>query len=110
MQILPIINYNMIEIIKSDVFDKWLEGLRDRNAKIRVLTRLDRLAAGNFGDLKTVGGGVLEMRIKYGPGYRVYLKRRGSLVVVVLAGGDKSSQQKDIKLAQSLAKHWNDTI
>ena len=99
----------MIEIVKSNVFDRWLEGLTDRNARVRVLTRLDRLAAGNFGDLKTVGGGILEMRITYGPGYRIYLKRHGNLVVVVLAGGDKSTQQKDIALAQSLAKHWSDT-
>jgi putative addiction module killer protein len=97
----------MIEIFRSTTFNSWLADLKDRNARVRVLTRLDRLANGNFGDLKTVGGGIFEMRIDYGPGYRIYLKRHGDVVVVILAGGNKTTQQKDIALAQSLAKSWS---
>ncbi len=95
----------MIEIRKTDVFAKWLDGLHDIRARVRILVRIERLAYGNPGDVKAVGEGVSELRINYGPGYRVYYKRRGEKVVVLLAGGDKSTQAKDIKTALRLAKN-----
>ena len=95
----------MIEIRKTDNFAKWINGLRDIRARARILVRIERLASGNPGDVKAVGEGVSELRINYGPGYRVYYKRRGQKVVVLLAGGDKSTQAKDIKTALRLAKN-----
>ena len=95
----------MIEIRKTDNFAKWLDGLRDIRARARILVRIERLASGNPGDIKAVGESVSELRINYGPGYRVYYKRRGQKVVVLLAGGDKSTQVKDIKTALRLAKN-----
>ncbi len=89
----------MIEMKKTDVYAQWLDDLRDIRARARVQARVDRLAAGNPGDVKPVGEGVSEMRIDYGPGYRVYFTRRGNEVVILLAGGDKSSQDADIKTA-----------
>ena len=79
--------------------------MRDIRARARILVRIERLAAGNPGDVKAVGEGVSELRINYGPGYRVYYKRRGQKVVILLAGGDKSTQAKDIKTALRLAKN-----
>jgi len=79
----------MFEIIKSETFDRWLRGLKDRMARIRVQARIDRMIDGNFGDVKTVREGISELRIDYGPGYRLYFIKRGSLVIVLLAGGDK---------------------
>ena len=90
---------------KTDVFAQWLDELRDIRARARVQARIQRLAAGNPGDVKPVGEGVSEMRIDYGPGYRVYFTRRGNEVVVLLAGGDKSTQDTDIKTAQGLARN-----
>ena len=90
---------------KTDVFAQWLDELRDIRARARVQARIQRLAAGNPGDVKPVGEGVLEMRIDYGPGYRVYFTRRGNEVVILLAGGDKSTQDTDIKTAQGLARN-----
>ena len=90
---------------KTDVFAKWLDELRDIRARARVQARIQRLAAGNPGDVKPVGEGVSEMRIDYGPGYRVYFTRRGNEVVILLAGGDKSTQDTDIKTAQGLARN-----
>ena len=90
---------------KTDVFVQWLDELRDIRARARVQARIERLAAGNPGDVKPVGEGVSEMRIDYGPGYRVYFTRRGNKVVILLAGGDKSSQDTDIKTAQGLARN-----
>ena len=90
---------------KTDVFVQWLDELRDIRARARVQARIERLAAGNPGDVKPVGEGVSEMRIDYGPGYRVYFTRRGNEVVILLAGGDKSSQDTDIKTAQGLARN-----
>jgi len=92
------------EIRKTDVFATWLDGLVDVRARARVLVRIERLAAGNPGDVQPVGEGVSELRIDYGPGYRVYYKRHGRRVVILLAGGDKSSQSRDIKRAQRLAR------
>jgi putative addiction module killer protein len=95
----------MVEIRKTELFAKWLDALRDVNAKARVLVRIERLGAGNAGDVKPVGEGVSEMRIDYGPGYRVYFTKRGSEVIILLAGGDKSSQSGDIKTALRLARN-----
>jgi putative addiction module killer protein len=95
----------MIDMKKTDVFAQWLDELRDIRARARVQARIERLAAGNPGDVKPVGEGVSEMRIDYGPGYRVYFTRRGNEVVILLAGGDKSTQDTDIKTAQGLARN-----
>jgi len=85
---------------------RWLQGLKDEQAKARIRTRINRLRLGNFGDCKSVGGGVLELRIDHGPGYRVYLARRGLIVVLLLCGGDKRTQQGDInRAAMYLADH-----
>lgn len=94
----------MVEVRKTGVFAEWLDGLRDARAKARILVRLRRLASGNPGDWKSVRCGVFELRIDYGPGCRVYLTRQGSSVVVLLAGGTKKSQARDIKRAISLAQ------
>lgn len=93
----------MIEVRQTDTDADWFKSLRDSNAKARILVRIRRLSLGNPGDVKSVGGGVGELRIDYGPGYRVYFVKRGSLAVVLLAGGDKSSQQGDIAEARRLA-------
>lgn len=95
----------MVDIKKTDVYVRWLDGLRDIRARARVLARVERLAAGNPGNVKSVGGDVSEMRIDYGPGYRVYFTRRGNEIVILLAGGDKSTQDADIKTAQELARN-----
>ncbi len=96
----------MVEIVRSDTFDGWLRGLRDRQARARILVRIDRLTAGNPGDIKPVGGGVSEVRVDYGPGYRVYLMQKGTVLVVLLAGGDKSTQVADIARAKAIAQEW----
>jgi putative addiction module killer protein len=95
----------MIEIRKTELFAKWLDNLRDIKAKARVLVRIERLASGNAGDVKPVGEGISEMRIDYGPGYRVYFMQRGSELIILLAGGDKSSQSRDIRAALRLAQN-----
>ena len=95
----------MTEIRKTATFAKWLDGLSDVQARARVLARIDRLADGNPGDVKSVGEGVSEMRIDYGPGYRVYYVVRGRELTILLVGGDKSSQPKDIKTALRLAQN-----
>ena len=94
----------MAVILTTAVFDRWFERLRDRKAAARVQARIDRAEAGNLGDCKPVGGGVSEMRVDYGPGYRVYFVQRGLEVIILLAGGDKGSQAKDIEAAKSLAR------
>ena len=98
----------MIEIRQTDVFSKWLRSLRDIQARARIQARIDRLESGNPGDAKPVGNGVSEMRIHYGPGYRVYFIERGSEVIVLLAGGDKDSQTADIQRAIDLSKELDD--
>jgi len=95
----------MVEIRKTDTFAQWIDVLQDIRARARILVRIERLAAGNPGDVKPVGEGVSEMRTDYGPGYRVYFKKIGQKMVVLLAGGDKSSQSKDIKTALSLSRN-----
>jgi putative addiction module killer protein len=94
----------VIEIRKTDVFARWLDDLADLRARARIQARIERLALGNAGDVKPAGEGVSELRIDYGPGYRVYFKRRGQRLIILLAGGDKSSQARDIKRAQHLAR------
>ena len=95
----------MIEIRKTATFAKWIDGLRDIRARARVLARIERLASGYAGDVKPVGEGVSEMRIDYGPGYRVYFRKRGRSLVILLAGGDKRSQRRDIDTALRLARN-----
>jgi putative addiction module killer protein len=90
--------------IRSSDFDAWLSRLADQRAKARILARLRSAALGNFGDCESVGDGVLEMRIHFGPGYRLYFVRTGTIVYVVLGGGDKSSQKKDIARAKKMAR------
>ncbi len=94
----------MIEIRETAVYKRWFKSLRDRRARTRIDTRIRRLSKGNVGDAKPVGEGVSELRIDYGPGYRVYFVRRGLALVVLLAGGDKGSQERDIKQALKLAR------
>ena len=95
----------MFEVRKTEVYARWLDGLRDTRARARVLVRVERLAAGNPGDVRSVGEGVSELRIHYGPGYRVYFKQQGPAVVILLAGGDKRSQNDDIATALRLARN-----
>jgi len=94
----------VIEIRQTAVYARWFSDLKDRNAKARIITRIRRLSLGNPGDVKPVGEGVSEMRIDYGPGYRIYFGQRGAELVILLAGGDKRTQDKDITLAKELAK------
>lgn len=96
----------MFELVKSATFDTWFRGLRDIRAKARIAARLDRMTDGNLGDVKPIGHGISELRIDYGPGYRVYFMRSGVVLVVILAGGDKRTQAIDIKTAQRIATEW----
>ena len=93
----------MIDFDETIEFVKWLEAVRDPFAKVRILKRIRMAEAGNFGDCEPVGDGVSEMRIHYGPGYRIYFTRRGKVVYLLLIGGDKSTQTKDIKRAKQMA-------
>ena len=95
----------MFEVRKTEVYAKWLDGLRDTRARARVLVRVERLAAGNPGDVRPVGEGVSELRIDYGPGYRVYFTKQAHTIVVLLAGGDKRTQSDDVKTALRLARN-----
>lgn len=95
----------MLEIRKTETYAQWIDTLRDIKGRARILARIERLAAGNPGDVKPVGEGVSELRIDYGPGYRVYFKKRGREIVILLAGGDKSTQEPDIKVALRLARN-----
>ena len=95
----------MLRVRKTEVYANWLDNLRDVRARARILVRVERLAAGNPGDVRPVGEGVSELRIDYGPGYRVYFKRQGRTVVVLLAGGDKRTQNRDIETALRLARN-----
>jgi putative addiction module killer protein len=94
----------MIEIRQTEVYSQWFNDLGDRQARARINVRIRRLSLGNPGDVRPVGEGVSEMRIDYGPGYRVYFMRRGQAVVILLAGGDKHTQDRDIKMALDLAQ------
>lgn len=93
----------MSEVRKTPEFQKWLDGLKDDRAYARIETRIFRLTLGLSGDVKPVGQGVSELRIDYGPGYRVYFCKRGASLIILLAGGDKSTQEKDIRTALKLA-------
>jgi putative addiction module killer protein len=98
----------MVEIVTSATFDRWLLGLRDPRGKARVLARVERLAGGFLGDVQPVGQGISELRIHFGPGYRVYFMQRGQTLILILAGGDKSSQDRDIARAKAIANDWRD--
>jgi putative addiction module killer protein len=94
-----------VKVEKTDVFDKWLRKLRDGRARARIAQRLDRVAeTGNLGDHRSVGAGVFEFRIDYGPGYRIYFVRRGTALVILLCGGGKDSQARDVEAAKNLAR------
>lgn len=98
----------MTEATKTSAFSDWLDSLRDNRAKARIIVRIERLEKGNAGDAKPVGEGVSEMRIDYGPGYRVYYLKQGKKIIVLLCGGDKSTQEEDIKDAKTYAKQWKE--
>ena len=93
----------MVEIRKTETFSKWINDLHDIRARARIQVRIERLAQGNTGDVKPVRAGVSELRINYGPGYRVYFKKQGTELVILLAGGNKKTQARDIKTALQLA-------
>lgn len=94
----------MLEIRETDVYREWFDSLKDQQAKARIDVRIRRVSLGNFGDTRPVGQGISELRIDYGPGYRVYFLQRGIILVILLCGGDKSTQSKDIRRAKALAR------
>ncbi|MEA3410227.1 MAG: type II toxin-antitoxin system RelE/ParE family toxin [Pseudomonadota bacterium] len=96
----------MFEIIQSSTFKAWFSKLRDRQAIARINARLRRVSLGNIGDAKALGDGISELRIPYGPGYRIYFVHEGQALIVLLCGGDKSSQSRDIERAKTLAQEW----
>ena len=98
----------MFDLKQTETFRKWRMKLKDERAKALIASRLDRLAFGNAGDVKPVGQGVSELRIDHGPGYRVYFQKRGDTVIALLCGGDKRTQDEDIKKAKSLAAEWSE--
>lgn len=98
----------MVEIRKTDLFAKWIDNLKDIRGRARIQTRIERLAMGNPGDVKPVGEGVSELRIDYGPGYRVYFKKKGRKLIILLAGGNKRTQSRDITTALRLARNLED--
>ena len=93
-----------MEVRQTELFSRWFAGLRDSRVRMRITARIRRLSLGNPGDVKPVGGGVSEMRIDYGPGYRIYFAQRGGTLIILLAGGDKSTQDRDIARACELAR------
>jgi len=95
----------VLQIRKTDVYAEWIDNLRDLQGRARILVRVERLASGNPGDVKAIGGGVSELRVHFGHGYRLYFTQRGHDIVILLAGGDKSSQSTDIQTALQLAKN-----
>ena len=95
---------SMYIVLRSDEFDKWLVKLKDAKGKARIVTRIKSAELGNLGDVKPIGEGVSEMRVHFGPGYRLYFTRRGQALIFLLVGGDKSSQSRDIQKAKALAK------
>ena len=98
----------MFEFKQTETFRKWRLRLKDERARALIASRLDRLAFGHAGDVKPVGQGISELRIDHGPGYRVYFERRGNTIIILLCGGDKSTQDKDIQTAKRLAKEWSE--
>lgn len=99
----------MAQVVKSAAYDEWFAAVRDLKTKARIATRIERLIAGNPGDVRPVGEGVSELRLDFGPGYRVYFAMQGRELIVLLGGGDKSTQAKDIKLAKELWAAWKET-
>lgn len=99
-----------VAIVQTPVFRDWLNGLRDRKARVRIDDRLKRLASGHEGDTKPVGRGVRELRLHFGPGYRIYFISQGKVLIILLNGGDKSTQARDIAIAKRLAKEAKDGI
>ena len=97
----------MFDLKQTETFLKWRTRFKDERARAVIASRLDRLAFGNAGDMKPVGNGVSELRIDFGPGYRIYFARRGKTVIILLCGGDKSTQAKDIETAKRLAAEWS---
>lgn len=97
----------MLELQQTEAFRQWRQRLRDERAKAIIAARLNRLAHGLAGDVEAVGEGISELRIHYGPGYRVYFKQQGQTIIILLCGGNKTSQRKDIAQAKELAKHWS---
>ena len=95
----------MVRLLKTETFARWLDHLRDKQVRVRILVRIERLAMGNLGDVRPVGKGISELRIDYGPGYRVYLRKQGKDQIVLLNGGDKRTQAADIKVALKLSKN-----
>jgi len=98
----------MIEFRQTETFQKWRIRLKDERIRALIASRLDRLAFGNAGDVKPVGQGISELRIDHGPGYRIYFQRRGNTIIILLCGGDKSTQAKDIQTAKRLAAEWSE--
>ncbi len=97
-----------MQIVKTSTFNTWLDKLRDRQAKRIIISRIDQLAYGLLGDIKPVGEGISELRIHYGPGYRIYCKQQREILIILLCGGDKSTQERDIAKAKRLAKEVQD--
>lgn len=95
-----------MKVLRTEEFADWLTGMRDRQGRAKILARIDRLEDGNPGKTRSVGSGVVEMRIDFGPGYRIYYIQRGDELVLLLCGGDKSTQSADIRLAKVLAERW----
>ncbi len=98
----------MLELKQTEIFRKWRTKLKDERARTLIASRLDRLAYGHIGDVAAIGDGISELRIHFGPGYRIYFQKRGEVVIVLLCGGDKGSQAKDVKTAKRLAEEWSD--
>lgn len=96
----------MVSIIQSETFRRWIAGLKDLHAKAIILGRLTRLSSGLPGDITSLGGGLSELRVHCGPGYRIYFVQQGQQLVVLLCGGDKGSQSRDVRLARQLARQW----
>lgn len=99
----------MVQVRRTEEFAAWLSSLKDKRGRAKILARIDRLEDGNPGKTRSVGGGVVEMKIDFGPGYRVYYTQRGQLMILLLCGGDKSTQQSDIKRAKAIAAAWTAT-
>ena len=100
--------HSKLEILQTEAFSEWLESLRDREARSKILARITRAQAGNLGSTKALGGKVAEMKIDYGPGYRVYFTRRGNTTILLLGGGDKRTQNADIQAAKEMVKELDD--
>ncbi|GHT81171.1 addiction module antitoxin RelB [Actinomycetota bacterium] len=103
-----VIDESEFEVIKSDEFNKWLEGLKDRQARYRITQHIDRLRIGLLGDFEIITKDIMELRFHFGPGYRVYIHKEGSEIIVLLNGGDKSTQSKDIKKAKKILQEFEE--